>query len=88
MWDPVTAYSAEAHKFSLLDAGVLDRTSCKLLVLDGTEDSIFPIEDNLIVGMKGLNKDLLARGNRGHMGNPGAEDILYAWIDNAVAGKP
>ena len=52
------------------------------------EDSIFPIEDNFIVGMRGVNKDLLARGNRGHMGNPGAEDILYAWIDDAVAGKP
>ena len=22
------------------------------------------------------------------MGNPGAEDILYSWIDDAVAGNP
>lgn len=86
--DPVSAYAADARKFSLLDSGVLDRESCKLLVLDGMEDSIFPIEDNFIVGLAGKNKDLLARGNRGHMGNPGAEDILYQWIDDAVAGKP
>ena len=86
--NPVATYAAEAHKFSLLKSGVLDHPSCKLLVLDGMEDSIFPIEDNFIVGMKGVNKDLLARGNRGHMGNPGAEDILYNWIDDAVAGKP
>ena len=86
--DPVAAYAAEARKFSLLETGVLDHPSCKLLVLDGTEDSIFPIEDNFIVGLRGVNKDLLARGNRGHMGNPGAEDILYAWIDDAIAGKP
>ncbi len=86
--DPVKAYAADARKFSLLDAGVLDHPSCKLLVLDGMEDSIFPIEDNFIVGIRGDKKDLLARGNRGHMGNPGAEDILYAWIDDAVAGKP
>ena len=52
------------------------------------EDSIFPIEDNFLVGVRGDKKDLIARGNRGHMGNPGAEDIVYAWIDNAVAGKP
>ena len=84
----IASYAAEAQKFSLLDSGVLDKPSCKLLVLDGMEDSIFPIEDNLIVGMRGDKKDLVARGNRGHMGNPGAEDILYAWIDNAVAGKP
>ncbi len=84
----VAAYSADAHKFSLLGSGVLDRPSCKLLVIDGMEDSIFPIEDNFIVGMRGDKKDLLARGNRGHMGNPGAEDILYDWIDDALAGKP
>ena len=52
------------------------------------EDSIFPIEDNFIVGIRGDKKDLLARANRQHMGNPGAEDILYDWIDKAVAGKP
>ena len=84
----VDAYVAGARKFSLLEAGVLDRQSCRFLVLDGMEDSIFPIEDNFIVAMRNDKKDLLARGDRGHMGNPGAEDILYAWIDNVVAGKP
>ena len=86
--DAVAAYAADARKFSLLDAGVLDQPSCKLLLIDGMEDSIFPIEDNFIVGVRGNKKDLIARGDRGHMGNPGAEDILYSWIDNAVAGKP
>ena len=86
--DAIAAYSADARKFSLLASGVLDKPSCKLLVLDGMEDSIFPIEDNFIVGVRGDKKDLLARGNRGHMGNPGAEDILYDWIDNVLSGKP
>ena len=86
--DPVETYAAEAQKFSLLVSGLLDKASCKLLVIDGMEDSIFPIEDNFIVGARGDKKDLLARGNRGHMGNPGAESILYDWIDNAVAGRP
>ncbi len=86
--DPVAAYAADGHKFSLLTSGVLDRPSCKLLVIDGMEDSIFPIEDDFIVAMKGDKKDLIVRGNRAHMGNPGAEDILYDWIDDAIAGKP
>ena len=86
--DPVAAYVAGAAKFSLLTAGVLDRPSCKMLVIDGMEDSIFPIEDNFIVGLRGHKKDLVARGDRPHMGNPGAEDILYEWIDKAIAGKP
>ena len=52
------------------------------------EDSIFPIEDSFIVGIRGHKKDLIFRGDRAHMGNPGAEDILYDWIDAAIAGKP
>ena len=84
---PVAAYAAGGHKFSLLTSGVLDRPSCKLLVIDGMEDSIFPIEDNFLVAMKGDKKDLIVRGNRAHMGNPGAEKILYDWIDDAISGK-
>ncbi|SLM36785.1 Alpha/beta hydrolase fold-5 [Lasallia pustulata] len=79
----IGAQNQMEYPFALSDA-----LACKMLVVDGTEDSIFPIEDNLIVAMRGKNKDLLMRANRGHMGNPGAEDILYQWIDDAVAGKP
>ena len=89
--DPASAlakYTAEAHRFSLVDSGIVTTPTCKLLVINGMEDSIFPIEDSLIVASQGDKKDLVVRGDRGHMGNPGAEDILYAWIDNALAGKP
>ena len=86
--DAVAAYSAGGRRFSLLDSGVLDRPSCRLLVVNGMEDSIFPIEDSLIVATRGDRKDLLARGDRGHMGNPGAEDLLYGWIDTVLAGRP
>ena len=84
----MAAYATDAQKFSLLASGVLDRPSCKMLVINGIEDSIFPIEDNLIVGVRGNKKDLVVRGDRPHMGNPGAEAILYRWIDDAMAGKP
>lgn len=89
--DPETGlfrYVAEARKFSLVDSGIVETPSCKLLVINGMEDSIFPIEDSFIVATRGEKKDLIARGDRRHMGNPGAEKLLYEWIDNAVAGKP
>jgi pimeloyl-ACP methyl ester carboxylesterase len=89
--EPDTAvgrYAAGARRFSLADSGVLGTPACRLLVINGMEDSIFPIEDSLIVAVQGRQKDLVARGTRGHMGNPGAEDILYEWIDKAVAGVP
>ena len=58
------------------------------LVINGMEDSIFPIEDSIITATQGNRKDLVTRGNRGHMGNPGAEDILCNWLDKAVAEQP
>lgn len=86
--DPVSRYAAEAHKFSLVESGLLDQPSCKLLVINGLEDSIFPIEDSFIVAAQGGQKDLLARGDRRHMGNPGADEILHLWLADAVAGRP
>ena len=84
----VERYIAEGRKFSLIDSGIVGTPTCKLLAINGMEDSIFPIEDSLIVATQGDKKDIMARGDRGHMGNPGAEDLLYPWIDAAVAGKP
>ncbi len=81
----VSRYAAEGRRFSLLDTGVLGSPSCRLLVINGMEDSVFPIEDSLLVAMDGVGKDLVVRGDRGHMGNPGAEPIVYGWLDDVLA---
>jgi hypothetical protein len=86
--DPAAAvarYSAEARRFSLADSGVLGTPTCKLLVINGME---FPVEDSIIAATQGGSKDLVVRGDRSHMGNPGAEEILYEWLDKAIAGRP
>lgn len=80
----VRRYAEEAGRFSLLTSGVLDGPSCRLLALNGMEDSIFPIEDSFIVATKGLGKDLIARGNLKHMGNPGGEEIVVEWFDRIL----
>lgn len=82
----IDPYATDGRKFSLIDSGIAQTASCKLLVINGMEDSIFPIEDSLLIATEGDNKDLLVRGGRGHMGNPGAEEILYRWIDERLAG--
>jgi hypothetical protein len=61
-------YKAEAGKLSLVSTGIIERPSCKLLAITGMEDSIFPIEDSFLVTTTGGAKDLIARGERGHMG--------------------
>jgi hypothetical protein len=84
----VDRYAADAATFSLLNAGVLDAPSCRLLAVNGMEDSIFPIEDSFIVTTRGTNKDLIARANKGHMGNPGGEEVVYEWLRQRLAGAP
>lgn len=49
------------------------------------DGSMLPIEDTVLAATDGVGKDLLIRGNRGHMVNLGAEDLLHQWIDNTTA---
>lgn len=88
--DPAAAlarYAHEGRKFSLVDSGVVGTPSCRLLVINGMEDSIFPVEDSLLVATDGAGKDLVIRGDRRHMGNPGAEEEIYRWIDDVLAAR-
>lgn len=85
--DPAVAlerFTADAQRFSLITSRVIDRPSCRLLAVNGMEDSIFPVEDSILVAEAGSHRDLLLRADRGHMGNPGAEDAVYEWIDAAL----
>ena len=73
----VARYAAEGRKFSLVTSGIVGTPTCKLLVINGMEDSIFPIEDSLVVATQGSRKDLIVRGDRGHMGQPrGREPVV------------
>jgi hypothetical protein len=75
-----------SRKFSLAGNDVLATPSRK--VINGMEDSIFPIEDSTMAATQGQEKALVALNDRRHMGNPGAEDIVYEWLDKALAGQP
>jgi hypothetical protein len=81
----IAAYADDAGKFSLVTSCILGSPTCKLLVINGVEDSIFPIEDSFIVAKSATNIDLIVRGGLSHMGNPGGEEILLEWIDKTVS---
>ncbi|KAJ5608675.1 hypothetical protein N7528_009242 [Penicillium herquei] len=68
-------------RFSLDENGILDMPCTRLLVINGMEDSIFPIEDSILLCRRGRTKDARFIDGKGHMGNPGAEEIIYMWID-------
>jgi pimeloyl-ACP methyl ester carboxylesterase len=78
---PVAQFaSGAASRFSLLNSGVLDRPACRMLVINGMEDSIFPIEDSFLLATSGRNADLVVLGGLRHMAEPSATAIIDDWL--------
>lgn len=86
--DPAAAideYAKGGHRFSLIEQGIATRPRTRLLIINGAEDSIFPIEDSVLMALAGTGTDLDVLGSRQHMGNPEAEKMIYEWIDNELS---
>lgn len=60
------------RKFSLVDNGILDRECTDLTLLNGWDDTIFPIEDSLVALRHGTMKSGKFFEGLGHMGEPSA----------------
>ncbi|KAL7940440.1 alpha/beta-hydrolase [Trichoderma barbatum] len=71
-------------RFSLLETGIFDKKCTRLLVINGMEDSIFPIEDSILPLRHGCIKDARFINERGHMGFPEAEAIQRDWLVDAL----
>ncbi|KAK2603895.1 hypothetical protein QQS21_003930 [Conoideocrella luteorostrata] len=74
------ANSNPRARFSLLETGILNRQSARLFLVNGMEDSIFPIEDSLLPLQYGRVKDARFVPGRGHMGAPESEFIIRDWL--------
>ncbi|KAI0485299.1 yellowish-green 1-like protein [Xylariaceae sp. FL0804] len=75
-------FKAEARdKFSLLSTGILDRPACaRLLLVNGTDDEIFPIDDYHLCLQHGAPKEARFVPDRKHMGEPESFFIILRWL--------
>ncbi|KAK8183365.1 Alpha/Beta hydrolase protein [Phyllosticta capitalensis] len=80
--DDVEKFKAEASdKFSLLKDGTLDKPECaRLLLVNGTEDEIFPIDDYYLALQHGAPKEARFVPGIKHMGEPESFFIIMNWI--------
>ncbi|KAJ4346600.1 uncharacterized protein N0V89_010531 [Didymosphaeria variabile] len=80
--DDVSRFKAEASdKFSLLNDGTLDRPNCaRLLLVNGTEDEIFPIDDYYLALQHGAPKEARFVQGVKHMGEPMSFFIIFNWF--------
>lgn len=80
--DDIEAFKKEASgKFSLLNDGTLDRPDCaRLLLVNGTEDEIFPIDDYYLALQHGAPKEARFVKDTKHMGEPMSFFIILRWL--------
>ena len=83
-YSDLEAFIKDAGKFSLLNDGTLQKKSCKVLLVNGKEDEIFPIEDLYVAIEHGSPKLARAVAGRKHMGEPEAFFVILEWIHDLL----
>ncbi|KAF2711292.1 pigment biosynthesis protein-like protein yellowish-green 1 [Pleomassaria siparia CBS 279.74] len=79
--DTATFKKEALAKYSLLQDGTLDRKRCaRLLLVNGTGDEIFPIDDCYVACEHGAPKELRVVRDTKHMGEPDAFFVILAWL--------
>lgn len=69
-----------APRLSLLYQGVLDQPCAPMLLVNGTEDSVFPIQDMYLLQEHGRPKTARFIPGAGHMGQPDAIPVIVRWL--------
>ncbi|OQE24955.1 hypothetical protein PENFLA_c009G05171 [Penicillium flavigenum] len=72
-------------KFSLVETGVLDQDNCRLLMLNGVDDGVVPIEDCIEPLKHGGPKECRFFENRVHMGYPDSLPVAYKWLESVLS---
>ncbi|KAK8109576.1 hypothetical protein PG999_007713 [Apiospora kogelbergensis] len=84
-FESVEAYKAGVQKkFSLLENGIIQKPSCRLLLVNGTLDGLMPIEDSMMLFEYGSPKEARFFSNALHMGYPLANSSVYPWMEEVM----
>ncbi|TGJ85539.1 hypothetical protein E0Z10_g3213 [Xylaria hypoxylon] len=82
----IDEYLSQALKrFSLLETGILEKPSTRLLLVNGTLDGLMPIEDSTLLFEYGSPKEARFFPGALHMGYPLANLSVYPWMEEVMA---
>jgi esterase FrsA len=76
---------AVAPRLSLLDQGVLDRPCAPLLLVNGVQDTVFPIQDMHLLLEHGQPKMARFFADETHMGGQRAIPVIVDWLVRQLA---
>lgn len=83
--DDVAAYlEGSQKKFSLLETGIVQMPSTRLLLVNGTLDGLMPIEDSMLLFEYGSPKEARFFTGALHMGYPMANSSVYPWMEQVM----
>ncbi|KAF5591808.1 conidial pigment biosynthesis Ayg1 [Fusarium pseudoanthophilum] len=68
------------EKFSLVLSGITKLRSCQLLLINGEDDGLCPIEDLMELADRASGREMIIVKNRMHMGNPDAQPHVIKWL--------
>ncbi|KAH8884233.1 alpha/beta-hydrolase [Thozetella sp. PMI_491] len=85
-YSSVEEYKAGVQqKFSLLETGIIQKPSARLLLINGTLDGLMPIEDSMMLFEYGTPKEARFFSGALHMGYPMANTSVYPWMESVMA---
>ncbi|KAK6436831.1 hypothetical protein LTR95_006973 [Oleoguttula sp. CCFEE 5521] len=79
------AFLDNAQKdFSLIELGIVNKPSTRLLLINGTHDGLMPIEDSMLMMEYGSTKEARFFTGLLHMGYPPANGSVYPWMEGVM----
>lgn len=73
------------EKWSLVETGVVNGESTRLLLVNGILDGLMPIEDSMLLFEHGSPKEARFFPGALHMGYPLANHSVYPWLESLMA---
>ena len=70
--------------WSLVETGIVNQKSCRLLLVNGTHDGLMPIEDSMLMFEYGSPKEARFFTGLLHMGYPPANGSVYPWMEEVM----
>ena len=75
------------HNFSMVDTGLADGNSAALLSVDGSNDTIFPIEDTTVLPEHRGPKSARIVAGADNPGEPAATPLIFQWIADLLTDR-
>jgi hypothetical protein len=70
--------------FSLVETGIVNMKSTRLLLINGILDGCMPVEDSMLLMEYGSPKEARFIQGRAHMGYPESNSVVYPWMEQVM----